>query len=247
LSSEGVHTISFFSTDVAGNVEDVQRVQVRIDKTAPTIVHSFSLPGYTDGAWTNQDVTVSFDCADTGSGVASCTAPVVATIEGAAQQVVGTATDNAGNSATDTAVVSIDKTPPTISAVPDRAANAAGWYDDDVTVTFPASDALSGISSSSAAQLLGEGANQSASGTAIDAAGNSASAELTGIDVDKTDPILTSVVPGGWHTGDVTVTWSCTDALSGVGVGPANDVVTGEGGNLSSSATCTDNAGNVTS
>jgi hypothetical protein len=246
LSSEGDHTVSFFSTDKAGNAETAQTAHVKIDKTAPTIGHSFTPLSYTDGAWTNSDVTVTFNCADTGSSVASCTAPVTKSTEGAAKQVVGTATDNAGNSATNTATVSIDKTAPAISASADRPANGAGWYNDDVTVSYTCADALSGVDTCPAAKTLTEGADQSASGTMSDAAGNSASAGVTGINVDKTSPALTSSFPSGWHTGDVTVSWSCTDALSGPVAQPADDVVTGEAADLPSTATCTDKAGNTT-
>src|SRR5213078_1404041 len=198
-----------------------------IDKTAPTIGHSFTPLSYTDGAWTNQDVTVTFACADSGSGVASCTAPVT--------------------TATDTAMVSIDKTNPTITAQADRAANGAGWYKGDVTVSYTCADALSGVATCPAAKTLTEGADQSASGTVTDAAGNSATGGLTGINVDETAPALTGSFPSGWHTGDVTVNWSCADALSGPVAQPAPDTVTGEGANLSSTATCTDKAGNVAS
>ncbi|MCU1505433.1 MAG: hypothetical protein JWP05_402, partial [Microbacteriaceae bacterium] len=149
LSTEGDHTVSFFSTDKAGNVETTRTVHVKIDKTAPTIGHSFTLLGYTDGAWTNQDVTVTFVCADSSSGIASCTTPVTKSTEGAAQQVTGTGTDNAGNSATDTALVSIDKTKPTISASTDRPADVGIWYNHGVTVNFSANDALSGLASTS--------------------------------------------------------------------------------------------------
>ena len=245
LSSDGDHTVTFFSTDNAGNAEAAQTAHVKIDKTAPSIGHSFTPLSYTDGAWTNKDVTVTFACADSGSGVAGCTAPVTKTTEGASQPVVGTATDNAGNSATDTATVSIDKTPPAISATASGTKNAAGWYKDDVTVTFTCADALSGTVTCPAATLLGEGANQSASGTATDAAGNSASDGVTGINVDKTAPVLTGTFASGWHTGDVTVTWSCADALSGPVAQPVDDAVAGEGSNLSSTRTCTDTAGNT--
>ncbi|WP_159600654.1 OmpL47-type beta-barrel domain-containing protein [Agromyces humi] len=247
LSSEGDHSISFFSTDRAGNVEAAQTAHVKIDTTAPTIGHSFTPLTYSEGAWSNQDVTVTFACADAGSGVASCTAPVTQSSEGLAQQVTGTATDNAGNSASDTAVVSIDKTAPTVSASADRAPNGAGWYRDAVTVSFSANDALSGLASASPSQIVGEGANQSVTGSAMDGAGNSASAGVSGINVDTTAPVLAAVFSPGWHNDDVTVLWSCTDALSGVAGGPADDTVTGEGGNLASSATCTDVAGNTAS
>ncbi|MGY1725621.1 OmpL47-type beta-barrel domain-containing protein [Geodermatophilus sp. SYSU D01062] len=248
LSTEGDHTITFSSTDKAGNVEATQTAHVKIDRTAPTISHTFVPLSYEDGAWTNQDVTVTFDCADQGgSGVASCspTTTVSAETPKAGQVVTGTATDGAGNTATDQATVRVDRTAPVITATANGVKNAAGWYNADVTVTYTASDALSGVSGALASDVLGEGANQSADATVTDAAGNQASAGVSGINVDKTKPVLTADVPGGWHTGDVTVTWSCTDALSGVATGPVDDVVRGEGSNLSSTATCTDKAGNT--
>lgn len=246
LSSEGDHEVTFYSTDRAGNVEQARTAQVRIDKTAPSISHGFSLAGYEDGAWTNEDVTVSFTCTDQGgSGVASCTGDATKTAEGENQTVVGTATDNAGNSTTDTATVSIDKTDPTITGSADRAANEHGWYNNDVTVSFTADDALSGVVSKTDSSTLGQGGNQSVTGTATDAAGNFARTTVTGINIDKTDPVLTASHTGGWHQGDVAVDWTCTDALSGVAVEPEDDVVTGEGDDLTSSATCTDKAGNT--
>jgi hypothetical protein len=246
LSAEGDHTVTYFSTDNAGNVEATNTAHVRIDKTAPTIRHDFTPSSYNDGAWTNQDVKVTFTCADQGgSGVATCTAPVTKSTEGERQQVVGTAGDNAGNSATDTASVSIDRTAPKVTASASGNKNDAGWYKNDVTVSFSATDGLSGVASKSADKVLGEGENQSASGSATDAAGNTGSDSVSGIDVDETKPVLSASFDSGWHTGDVTVTWSCTDALSGVAAGPDNDTVTGEGDNLSSTASCTDKAGNT--
>ena len=48
-------------------------------------------------------MTVKFTCADAVSGIASCTDDRVVAEEGEAQLVTGTATDNAGNTATDPA------------------------------------------------------------------------------------------------------------------------------------------------
>jgi hypothetical protein len=245
LSSEGDHTITFHSTDAAGNVEATQTVEVRIDKTAPTIAHSFTPSGYEDGTWTNGDVTVTFTCADQGgSGVADCTAPVTRSAEGT-HTVTGTAIDGAGNTATDSASVRIDKTAPTIQATANGSKNDAGWYDHDVTVTFSANDELSGVVAAPGPVVLHEGEDQSVSRTVHDGAGNAASAGVSGINIDTTAPVLTASFGEGWHTGDVGVDWSCTDALSGVAAGPADDTVTGEGANLSSTASCTDKAGNT--
>ncbi|MDH2444366.1 PxKF domain-containing protein [Amnibacterium sp. CER49] len=245
LSSEGDHVISFFSTDMAGNVETANTAHVKIDRTAPTIAHAFTPLSYKDGAWTNQAVTVTFSCVDQGSGVASCSPPVTKSTEGS-YTVTGTATDNAGNSATDSANVRIDTTAPVVTAKADGPANDNGWYNRDVTISYSATDALSGVASTSPAKVLVEGADQSATGSATDVAGNTGSAGVSHVNIDKTAPILTGSVSDGWHTGDVTVHWTCTDALSGVPTQPADSVVTGEGSNLSASATCTDLAGNTT-
>jgi hypothetical protein len=254
LSAEGDHVVTYGSTDKAGNVEATRTAHVKIDKTAPTIGHAFTPAGYTDGAWTNAGkVTVTFTCTDAGSGVASCTPPVDVTTEGAGQQVHGTGTDNAGNSASDTATVSIDRTPPTVSAAADRAANGNAWYSDNVTVSFLCADqaALSGIKSCPASQTLAEGKNQTASGTATDNAGNTATASVTGINVDKTAPSLSGAATtlpnlNGWYDNSVIVAWTCSDPLSGIdGTCPANSTIGGEGSNLGASANVSDKAGNT--
>jgi hypothetical protein len=251
FATDGIHTLQYWSVDNAGNEESHKSIQVKIDKTSPEINHTQS-PLATAG-WNNTNVTVTFMCADATSGIASCTAPQTVTTEGAGQVVTGTATDNAGNTASDPASVSIDKTPPTISAAADRDANGNGWYDADVSVSFTCGDALSGIASCSAPQSLGEGADQSATGAATDAAGNDASASVSGINVDETPPLLsgaaTSVPNGnGWYHGDVTIQWAASDALSGLdGTAPADSTITGEGDDLSASASVSDLAGNSTS
>src|SRR5207237_1260204 len=118
-------------------------------------------------------------------------------------------------------------------------------------VSFTCADSLSGIDSCPAAKTLGEGANQSANGAAVDAAGNSASAGLTGINVDKTAPSLsgaptTSPNADGWYNGNVTVHWTASDGLSGINPAtvPADSIITGEDAGLTASASVADRAGN---
>ena len=261
ISTEGIHTIEYWSVDVAGNTEAHHTASVKIDKTPPTISHS-QLPLANGNGWNNSDVTVTFVCGDALSGLASCTAPQTVTSEGQLQLVTGSALDNAGNSANDPATVSIDKSAPTISASADRAPNADGWYNGDVLVSFTCADTLSGlenvtnsgIASCPPAQTLGEGANQSASGIASDAAGNSsASAAVGGINVDKTVPSIsaaatTSPNGAGWYNGDVTVHFTCSDGGSGIPAGacPADQTLSAEGLAVDSIAqTVTDLAGNT--
>jgi len=258
ISGDRIHTLEYWSVDKAGNTETHKTIEVKIDGTSPTISHTQSPLANMNG-WNRADVTVSFVCKDATSGIASCTADQVVSTEGKNQTVTGTAKDNAGNTATDPALVSLDKTDPTIAAAADRspnanlAANGAGWYKDDVTVTYSCGDALSGIDGPGgcpAPKTLGEGYGQSATGTASDAAGNTAGAGVTKVNVDKTAPTLSGKPTTGpnaanWYKGDVAITWACDDNLSGVaGSCPAVSTITGEGSDLVASRTISDKAGN---
>ncbi|MDP1845383.1 MAG: hypothetical protein Q8L09_01380 [Candidatus Moranbacteria bacterium] len=93
-------------------------------------------------------------------------------------------------------IVLADTIPPTITGAATSQPNANGWYNSNVTVHFSASDAESEIESvTSDVTISTEGANQSATGTAIDKAGNSASFTVTGINIDKTSPVIKIVSP----------------------------------------------------
>jgi hypothetical protein len=249
LTGDGTHSLVFWSTDKAGNEEQHKTIEVKIDGTAPTIDVGYSRPFDAPG-WYRDNVTVRFSCQDATSGIASCGPDQVVSAEGKDQDVTGTAKDNAGNTATAHGVVSLDRTKPEIAASADRQPNANLWYDDDVTITFAATDALSGIDVLSAPVTLGEGRDQSASGKAVDKAGNEAGASLTGINVDKTAPTLIGKATSepnaaGWYSGDVTVHWTADDALSGLdGAVPGDSTLEGEGEALSASVTVSDKAGN---
>ena len=183
VTTEGMTLVEFWSVDAAGNVETAQSATVLLDKSNPTISHTQS-PVPNAHGWNNTSVDVDFNCADTVSGLASCSPGTTLSSDGANQLVTGTAVDNAGNSATDTADVSIDQTKPTISGAPDRAPNANDWYAADVTVSFSCADPLSGVASCSSPTTLGEGANQSVTGNVTDNADNEDSATVSDLNID---------------------------------------------------------------
>jgi hypothetical protein len=88
-------------------------------------------------------------------------------------------------------------------------------------MAFSCSDALSGIETCPAPRLLAdEGAQQSASGDAIDKAGNSATVAMTGINIDRTAPAVsvTGVTDGAVYDLGAVPAAGCStsDALSGV-------------------------------
>jgi hypothetical protein len=221
ITNEGITTLTCYSIDNAGNQEAEQSLKLKLDKTPPVITASASPQPISNG-WNNTDVTVTFSASDNLSGIKSVTNPVTVSTEGASQNITGEATDLAGNKATASATVSIDKTPPTITASTSPRPNLYGWNNTDVTVTFSASDSLSGVKSvTSPVSVTTEGAEQKVSGEAIDLAGNTATASV-GVNIDKTPPVVSiaanpSVIwPPNHKMVDVTISGSATDSMSGI-------------------------------
>ena len=224
------------------------------DNTPPAITFVSRTPAANANGWNNGNVTVNWSCSDSGSGVVSATVSQTISTEGTNQSATGTCQDLAGNVASNTqSGINIDKTAPTAIATVVPSPNANGWNNTDVTVTFTGTDAGSGIASCSAAVAIStEGAGQASSaGTCTDFAGNSsAPVSATGINIDKTSPVIafTSRTPAnanGWNNTDVTVNWSCTDGLSGPASASVSQTVTTEGANQSATGTCQDLAGNT--
>ncbi|HEX8031561.1 MAG TPA: PxKF domain-containing protein, partial [Vicinamibacterales bacterium] len=219
------------------------------DNTPPTSTATIAPPANGNG-WNNTNVVASIVGSDTETGVEHIVYTVTAGADVTSGDMVGDvatavipgdgdrqlsyhAIDSAGNAETPNSLtVRIDRVAPTITASRTPAANAAGWNKSAVTVEFTCSDPLSGIDACAAPQArTAQGANQSASGNASDLAGNTASAAVSGINIDLTPPVvaITGVANGGvYDLGSVPAAGcSTTDALSGVAV---NAVVAVTGG-----------------
>jgi RHS repeat-associated protein len=216
VTLQGTNTLAVQVRGQPGGVLTVEIIGV--DNDPPTIQATVS-PGANAAGWNNTNVTVTFVCSDATSGVATCPGAQTITTEGANQIISGTATDNAGNTASTSVTLNIDKTPPAITAALSPAPNAAGWNNSNVTVTFTCSDSLSGVANCPlAATVTTEGANQLVSGTATDVAGNTASTSVK-VSLDKTPPSISITSPANGATftsSSVAVTGSVSDALSGI-------------------------------
>ncbi len=249
--TEGTHDYYVTAVNAGGESDPSNTISILVDKTDPDITYTLSPAANTNG-WNNSNVTVTFNCSDTSSGISSCTNPVTVTTEGESQIATGTAVDNAGNSTTINATINLDKTNPTINYSSSSTPNANGWYGSNVTVTFTCADELSGISScTSPITVSTEGANQTVTGTAVDNAGNTVSTSVD-ISLDKTNPAITyTLTPApntdGWNNSDVTVTFSCSDALSGIDTCLGSTTLTNEGANQTVTGSAVDNAGNSVS
>lgn len=137
-------------------------------------------------------------------------------------------------------IIGVDNDPPTIQATASPAPNAAGWNNSNVTVTFVCSDATSPVTCPGPTTVSTEGANQVISGTATDAAGNTASTSVT-INLDKTPPSINITSPANGATvssTSVSVTGSVSDNLSGVAAVTCSGVpATVQSGSFSCSVT----------
>ena len=235
------------AADKAGNTA-AATVTLNIDRTAPTITATVLGVANADG-WYTESPTVHFTCADAGSGTTDCPADVPVTADGAGQQVIGTTSDLAGNTATASATLNIDRTAPTITATVLGDTNADGWYTTPPTVHYTCSDQLSSLATCPADRLVDtDGLAQQIVGTAADKAGNTTAATVT-LNIDRTAPTITATVVGeanadGWHHTAPTVHFTCTDQGSGTTDCPADMPVTTDGAGQQVAGTTADKAGN---
>lgn len=219
--------------------------------------------------WFVSDVQVSLTANDNpnGSGVLrteyslnninwnTYSSPFIVSAEGT-NTIYYRSIDKAGNiETTKTQIIKIDKTTPQISGDKNTPPNENGWYKNDMTISFTANDAISGIASVSPDVILSEeGANQSATGTATDNAGNVATITINGINIDKTAPQITINSPqdGAIYTlnQSVLADFSANDTLSGIvsqdsTLPNGSPIDTAIPGQKSFSVAATDKAGNT--
>jgi microsomal dipeptidase-like Zn-dependent dipeptidase len=220
-----------------------------VTDSTPPVSTAAVTPDAAPSGWHRTDVVATITAIDADSGVAgieysvtngaqvslgsSATDVATVTLTGEGERTLTYfAADNAGNVESATALtIRIDRTAPTITASRSPASNSAGWNAGTVTMAFSCSDALSGIETCPAPRLLAdEGAQQSASGDAIDKAGNSATAAMTGVNIDRTAPAVsvTGVTDGAVYDLGAVPAAGCStsDALSGVAT-PAGVAVAG--------------------
>ncbi len=275
--AEGSHTFYVRATDAVGNTDATPASYGwTIDLTPPAlsapdlVAASDSGTSATDNV-TNDNTPTLEGTADPGSsfelfqddvsvytttiGAGGTWSFTSAALLDGSYTFVAKATDAAGNTATSSGLtVMIDTTAPVITYVDRTLANTYGWNNGDVTLNWSCTDDRSGVVDATVSQTVStEGTNQSSTGTCHDKAGNSASDIQSGINIDKTAPVITfsSRLPAangfGWNNTDVTVTWSCTDDRSGVVDATVSQTVSTEGTNQSSTGTCQDKAENSAS
>jgi hypothetical protein len=225
------------------------------DTTKPTVTVSFPSPvSGSNGYFNAADVTpvvgmvsasdasnvTNITCAGAAlsgvTGYNTNTASGILTVTGdGTHNVICSATDGAAPANTgaapgsaNTATIKIDTTAPSISdgGYASGTAGSNGWYTSQVTNSFSASDATSGLADCAASFTRNSGTDQGssvkiASGPCSDAAGNTNNGmNSAAYMIDKTGPsaILSATgTPGthGWFTSNVTISTLGSDGISG--------------------------------
>jgi hypothetical protein len=248
VTLEGANqVVNATATDAAGQTASTTTT-LNIDKTPPAITATVApVPG-TNGVVTVPAV-ITFSCSDGLSGIAVCPAPINVTTAGAGQVFSGSATDKAGNTTSTSVTLSVQLAPLSVIASPAPPANAAGWNNSNVTVSFACAGGVPPLQCPASQIVSVEGANQAISGTVTDAAAQTASTSIS-INLDKTPPQVSAAVsPAADANGNVrsisaTVTFTCSDSLSGVAICPSPVTVT-TAGLQTINGNATDIAGNT--
>jgi hypothetical protein len=240
-------------TDRAGNVGSATFGGITTGSLPPTMGVTYS-NGYTPGSWSAVPVTVVFTCSPaSGLGIQSLTPPATLSAQGSNQSVTGRCTDSAGNTGQITAgPINIETTAPqlTLQSLPQA---SSGWYNTPVTITWLCADIVANTHNTIVRTVSTEGANQVVTLSCANQAGTTVTGSQT-VSVDLTAPVIkgaASPAPGssGWNTTPVAVTFTCTDALSGVASGnpTGNTTVTADTNGSVVTGSCRDVAGNVAS
>ena len=242
--------------DNAGNTNTeslIYTITAPADSTPPEIRYEITGTLGNDD-WYTSDVSLSWTVTDNESAVTSSGCESVTLTSDTLEQSFTCEATSEGGTSSETVTLKRDASSPNVTATPDAPANANGWHNADVTVSYSCDDATAGVDSS-ASDLSADGltVTGSASATCVDLAGNSVSASYSA-QIDKGNPAISASVnpaanSAGWHNTAVTFSFSCTDNESGID----QDTVSGspvslssEGANqsVSSSGSCIDLAGN---
>lgn len=210
VSGDGIHSLSYYASDVIGNTENTKSETIKIDTVKPTT----ALISEPRGTW------FTLDASDATSGIAT----TKYAIDGAASQpyigkvnldgnrhtITFFSEDKAGNIET-TNIVSVgDPTKPTSKVTISPNPNALGWNKSVTEWRIQATDNEGGSGIREIRYTIDGGTERIAAGSdvriaidedgphtlsyySVDEAGNTETAKVSGIKLDQVDPVTTPV------------------------------------------------------
>ena len=236
--ADGIHSVIFRVTDVAGNQTQETRI-VKVDTTDPTIVETLTGTNGS-GGWYTSNVVVNAVTGDTSSGVigeemrvdnGAWTPIGSTTLKDGPHTVEYRAEDEAGNIVSRTVTVNVDTTAPAANISTTGVMGSNGWYTTEVRLDLSTSDATSGVAltevQTDSFWQPTDGSITLTDGTyevrfrVTDSAGNITLTPPVTYRVDTTPPDMTLALQGsvnasGWSNGTIKLIGSAADDGSGL-------------------------------
>jgi len=246
ISSDGTHTVNYWSVDLAGNTEQQHSVVVNIDKGAPTTVASVSGASAEPG-WYRDPAQVTLTATDGLNSVANTyysldqgppqTYSSPFNVSGSGNHTVAYwSMDAVGNiEGPQIMTIKVDGSAPTTYLAVNGVAGNNGWYiSPSVEVAFAADDQHSGLAntfyvvdggpvqtrSGSSFMVTGNG-EHSLSFWSVDKAGNEETHQSATLKIDNEGPTVQNTVTGPvgnstYYKGPIQMSLTATDNGSGV-------------------------------
>ncbi len=244
LNGDGVHSVEFYSSDYAGNIEATETIQVKIDVELPSTTWTPTGTIGSDG-WFTSSVTVDFVASDTISGLGSTFFRMndgawqilngVFVVSGEGHHTIQFySVDIAGNmEAIKSVQVSIDTEMPNTNEILTGTAGSGGWYTSEVIVDLTDWDGTSGVDETwfridgGHWQIYTDSLTFDSDGTfaiefySKDKAGNVEGIKTIQVRIDTQAPFSTETVLGtlgsnGWYMSGITFELQAMDETSGV-------------------------------
>jgi hypothetical protein len=223
--TDGIHNIRGRATDVAGNPVTVNWV-VQIDSAAPAVTGTLSGGVMGGSGWyLSGPVDLTCNATDTTSGVVAITYGTRTATANGITTLSCTATDHAGNSASYSTPVSIDRIGPSIQFLYSGNYCTGGWYNTPVGVSIAASDLFSSVTSlwfnvnggqNVSSTTLSADGMYTLDGFATDLVGNTSHIGDS-IQVDSTPPVsMWTTENNSWVGGKAALNGTSTDLMSGI-------------------------------
>ena len=221
VSGDGTHTVSYWSTDLAGNQASPNTITIKIDATAPA---TQAAPAGTSGGdgWYTSQAQVTLSATDAQSGVDSTyyaidgglsqpyTAPFNISNSGT-HTILYWSVDRAGNAESQKSmIIKVDATAPATQVMLAGTQGLNGWYTSDTQVTLSVTEEQSGVENTF--YKIDEGPQQTYSAPfnisnnnyhiifywSVDRAGNIESQRSMPIKVDSQAPTTAAQVSSNW-------------------------------------------------
>lgn len=207
LSDTGETILNYYSyNSVSGKKSDSSSIIYSIDNDYPQISVVERNPLLEGSHWYTESPELLIDALDFGSGIRTIYYNINAIEDLELEEIPSTsltieddgeysieiwAVDFTGKESEHVVKeVKFDSTPPTVTISLDSEPNDAGWFNTFVRPEAVATDELSGPGQCELGVEMIDGADQTASITCFDVAGNEATGELGGINIDTVPPQL---------------------------------------------------------